>query len=99
VLDLIDGRADAISDPSLDEGIVVRTALQRLAPRDRELVELRFTRDMTQAEIAESMGLSAMQVSRMLRRILGELRVHLEDADLRPVEVLESDATDELISA
>ena len=32
VLDLIDGRADALTDPGLDEGIVVRTALQRLAP-------------------------------------------------------------------
>ena len=88
VLDLIDGRADALTDPGLDDGIVVRTALQRLAPRDRELVELRFTRDMTQAEIAEAMGLSAMQVSRLLRRILDELREQLEPADLRPVELL-----------
>ena len=88
VLDLIDGRADALTDPGLDDGIVVRTALQRLAPRDRELVELRFTRDMTQAEIAEAMGLSAMQVSRLLRRILDELREHLEPADLRPVELV-----------
>ena len=88
VLDLIDGRADALTDPGLDDGIVVRTALQRLAPRDRELVELRFTRDMTQAEIAEAMGLSAMQVSRLLRRILDELREQLEPANLRPVELL-----------
>ena len=88
VLDLIDGRADAQTDPGLDEGIVVRTALQRLTPRDREIVELRFTRDMTQAEIAESMGLSAMQVSRLLRRILDELREHLEPADLRPLELV-----------
>jgi RNA polymerase sigma-B factor len=86
VLDLIDGRAGALSDPGLDEGIVVRTALQRLAPRDRELVELRFTRDMTQSEIAGAMGLSAMQVSRLLRRILDELREHLEPAELRPVD-------------
>ena len=55
-------------------------------------MELRFTRDMTQAEIAESMGLSAMQVSRLLRRILDELREHLEPADLRPVELVRPDA-------
>jgi RNA polymerase sigma-B factor len=97
VLDLIDGRAGALSDPGLDEGIVVRTALQRLAPRDRELVELRFTRDLTQSEIAGAMGLSAMQVSRLLRRILDELREHLEPAELRPVDA--GAGSGELLSA
>ena len=37
---------------------------------------------MTQAEIAQAMGLSAMQVSRLLRRVLAELRGHLESAEL-----------------
>ena len=50
--------------------------------RSSQLVELRFVHDMTQAEIAETMGLSAMQVSRLLRRILAELREHLESAEL-----------------
>jgi RNA polymerase sigma-B factor len=77
VLDLLDARADNGSDPALDDGIVVRTALERLPARDQKLVELRFGNDMTQAEIAESMGLSAMQVSRLLRRTLDELRRQL----------------------
>jgi len=77
VLDLLDARGDSGSDPALDEGIVVRTALGRLPARDQKLVELRFGGDMTQAEIAESMGLSAMQVSRLLRRTLDELRRQL----------------------
>jgi len=78
VLDLLDSRVDPQSDPALDESIVVRTALGRLPARDQELVELRFGGDLTQAEIAESMGLSAMQVSRLLRRTLEELRVQLD---------------------
>ena len=78
VLDLLDSRADGRSDPALDESIVVRTALERLPARDQVLVELRFAGDLTQAEIAESMGLSAMQVSRLLRRTLDELREQLE---------------------
>ena len=82
VLDLVDARAEHHSDPSLDDGIVVRTALKRLPPRDQEIVELRFAHDMTQAEIAQTMGLSAMQVSRLLRRVLAELRGHLESAEL-----------------
>ena len=77
VLDLLDARGDSGTDPALDDGIVVRTALERLPPRDQQLVELRFVNDMTQAEIAESMGLSAMQVSRLLRRTLDELRRQL----------------------
>ena len=43
---------------------------------------------MTQAEIATSLGMSAMQVSRVLRRILDELRVHLEPADLAAEELV-----------
>ncbi len=74
VLDLFDSNARGSSDPALDEGIVVRTALERLPARDQRIVELRFTNDLTQAEIAQSMGLSAMQVSRLLRRTLDTLR-------------------------
>lgn len=84
VLDLLDARGDAGSDPGLDEGIVVRTALDRLSPRDRRLVELRFTGDLTQAEIAEEMGLSAMQVSRLLRRTLDELKGQLSADGVAP---------------
>ena len=79
VLDLLDARADSRSDPALDEGIVVRTAIERLPARDQKLVHLRFGDDLTQAEIATSMGLSAMQVSRLLRRTLDDLREQLVD--------------------
>jgi len=82
VLDLVDARAEHQADPGLDDGILVRTALKRLLPRDQEIVELRFGHDLTQAEIAQAMGLSAMQVSRMLRRVLAELREHLESPEL-----------------
>ena len=78
MLDLFDSNARGSSDPALDEGIVVRTALERLPARDQRIVELRFTNDLTQAEIAQSMGLSAMQVSRLLRRTLDTLRVQLD---------------------
>ena len=82
VLDLVDARAEHQTDPGLDDGILVRTALKRLPARDQHILELRFTHDMTQAEIAQAMGLSAMQVSRLLRRVLAELRGHLESTEL-----------------
>ena len=80
VLDLVDARVDTSSDPALDDGILVRTAIRRLPARDQQLVKLRFDADLTQAEIASSMGLSAMQVSRLLRRVLDELRRQLDSA-------------------
>jgi RNA polymerase sigma-B factor len=83
VLDLFDSNDRGSSDPALDEGIVVRTALERLPARDQRIVELRFKGDLTQAEIAQSMGLSAMQVSRLLRRTLDSLRTTLDAEGIR----------------
>jgi RNA polymerase sigma-B factor len=55
-----------------------RAALAQLAailtPRDRRIVALRFQNDLTQQEIGELVGLSQMQVSRILRRAIAKLR-------------------------
>lgn len=48
-------------------------AFERLAPRQREMLRLRFFEELTQAQIAEQIGVSQMQVSRLLRRGLAEL--------------------------
>ncbi|GAA1520346.1 SigB/SigF/SigG family RNA polymerase sigma factor [Kribbella lupini] len=48
-----------------------------LAPRDRRILELRFVENMTQADIGSELGISQMQVSRLLSRILAELRTRL----------------------
>ncbi|MFE5733229.1 sigma-70 family RNA polymerase sigma factor, partial [Streptomyces sp. NPDC056528] len=45
--------------------------------RDRHILSLRFGEELTQAEIGRRIGLSQMQVSRLLTRILGELRAAL----------------------
>jgi RNA polymerase sigma-B factor len=49
--------------------------LGRLPERDRRIVELRFIEELTQAEIADRVGVSQMCVSRVLARTLGRLRV------------------------
>ena len=50
------------------------SALEDATEDDRRLLYLRFVREMTQDEIAETLGVSQMQVSRLLRRLLDRLR-------------------------
>src|SRR4051794_34764584 len=48
--------------------------LQAVSPREREVLRLRFEQDLTQAEIGERIGVSQMQVSRIIRQSLARLR-------------------------
>ena len=52
-------------------------ACRQLATRDREVVRMRFVEEMTQSEIAARIGVTQMQVSRILTRVLGTLRERL----------------------
>lgn len=54
-------------------GETLRGSLAALPARDRLILRLRFEGDMTQAEIAEHIGVSQMHVSRLLRRSLDRL--------------------------
>jgi RNA polymerase sigma-B factor len=58
---------------AVDDRVAVSLLLQRLPSREREIVYLRFFEALTQAEIAERVGISQMHVSRLLMRSLGEL--------------------------
>jgi RNA polymerase sigma-B factor len=55
-----------------------RATLERLmaaiTPREREVLRLRFVEDLTQAEIGARIGVSQMQVSRLIRQSLARLR-------------------------
>jgi RNA polymerase sigma-B factor len=48
--------------------------LDHIPPRERRILHMRFVGDLTQTEIAVRTGISQMQVSRLLRRSLEELR-------------------------
>ncbi|GGS23697.1 RNA polymerase sigma factor [Streptomyces rubiginosohelvolus] len=51
--------------------------LAELDDRDREIVAMRFGQEMTQAQIGEHLGLSQMHVSRLLNRLLTQLRKNM----------------------
>ncbi|OKJ21787.1 hypothetical protein AMK21_10310 [Streptomyces sp. CB00316] len=48
--------------------------LEELDDRDPEIVAMRFGQEMTQAQIGERLGVSQVDVSRLLNRILAKLR-------------------------
>ena len=82
------GRSAALAaaDPELvaiEERVWLSDALRELAPRERMILRLRFIEGLTQTEIAGSVGLSQMQVSRILRNTLESLRGALGDRDAR----------------
>jgi RNA polymerase sigma-B factor len=54
--------------------VTVAAVLEHLPPRERLILRLRFLEDLTQTEIAARIGISQMQVSRLLRRSLEQLR-------------------------
>lgn len=57
----------------------LRPALAALSERDRRILLLRFARGMTQEQIGHEIGVSQMQVSRLLTRILDGLRDQLAE--------------------
>jgi RNA polymerase sigma-B factor len=58
----------------------VTPLLDSLPERDRQIIFLRFFREMTQVEIASELGISQMHVSRLLTRTLARLHRDLQDA-------------------
>lgn len=53
------------------------SCLGELEPRDRQILRMRYVEELTQSEIARRIGISQMQVSRLLRRSIEQLRSRL----------------------
>jgi RNA polymerase sigma-B factor len=61
--------------------VLLKPTLERLRERDRRILHLRFVQGLTQQEIADDLGVTQMQVSRLLARIMRDLRTSLGDCD------------------
>ncbi len=79
-----------VEDPSFDRAellATLRIGIAALSERDRKVVHLRFFEDLSQREIAQRIGVSQMQVSRILRAALQRIRLELDadaSSDLAP---------------
>ena len=66
-------------DKKMVNNLILKDMLSRLSPREQKLVVLRYFRDMTQGEIAQKMGVSQVQISRMENKILEKLKALYEE--------------------
>lgn len=76
------GQTDVAVDSGEDaalERLSLRQAVQELAPRDRNIVYLRYCKSSTQTETARRLGMTQVQVSRREKVILQQLRLKLAE--------------------
>jgi len=75
------------NDPQLadiDGRLTLAAVVRRLPEVEQEIVRLRFVEGLTQLEIAQRVGRSQMQVSRLLARTLDRLRGWISEGPLPP---------------
>lgn len=68
---------DDSHESSLIDKLALRQCLNGLSEEDRRLIILRYFREMTQSQTAQTLGMTQVQVSRRERKILDELRALL----------------------
>ena len=75
-IDLLCGRSNA-EEQALNR-ILCENAFQRMSPKEREIIYLRFFHDFTQANVADKLNMTQVQVSRMEKKLLLRLREELK---------------------
>jgi RNA polymerase sigma-B factor len=70
--DLVETESD--EGPTVEARVMLAPLIRRLSARDRRIIFLRFFADQTQEEIGQELGVTQMQVSRLLSRIFRDLR-------------------------
>ena len=61
----------------LVESITLREALKKLSPREMNIIARRFYKGKTQMEIADEIGISQAQVSRLEKGAIEKLRKYM----------------------
>lgn len=76
--ELIETLQSKDNQEDLLDSLLLRSAIESLPERDKKIIILRYFRDMTQSEVAEKIGVSQVQVSRIESRIIKDFRKKLE---------------------
>lgn len=75
---ILDQISDGESSKWFDK-MVVREAVERLSDREKLIVYLRYFKDQTQMEVAVRLGISQVQVSRLEKKILEEIKSQMAE--------------------
>lgn len=78
--ELVD-RLPTDEDRKMVQSLILKDMLSHLSERERKIIIYRFFRDMTQREIAEKMGVSQVQISRLETKILDKLKQMYSESD------------------
>lgn len=78
LIDRIEGGVDL--EDEVATKIALQQALSRFKPRERQIIMLRYFAHKTQVQVAKMIGISQVQVSRIEKRVLEQLRSELSDA-------------------
>jgi len=75
---------DKLSEKGVDDGniierIALKEALRSLDNKARQIIVLRYFKDKTQVQVAKLLGISQVQVSRIEKKVLSQMRKKLED--------------------
>ncbi|MNI65731.1 RNA polymerase sigma-F factor [compost metagenome] len=66
-------------DTSMIDKIALKEALRALDIKARQIIVLRYFKDKTQVQVAKLLGISQVQVSRIEKKVLLEMRKRLSD--------------------
>lgn len=69
---------NAAEDKNLTEKIALKEALNNLDVKSRQIIVLRYFKDKTQIQVAKMLGISQVQVSRIEKKVLLEMRKQLD---------------------
>ena len=70
---------NAIDDKNITEKLALKEALRNLDTKSRQIIVLRYFKDKTQIQVAKMLGISQVQVSRIEKKVLQEMRKQLDE--------------------
>ena len=70
---------NAIEDKNITEKLALKEALRNLDTKSRQIIVLRYFKDKTQIQVAKMLGISQVQISRIEKKVLQEMRKQLDE--------------------